>query len=157
MPYLIDGHNLIPKLGLRLDDAEDESKLIALLQEFCRRRRHSVEVYFDGAPPGQAGTKRMGRVTAHFVRRGDSADNAIRHRLQALGRAARNWTVVSSDRQVQASARAAQAGLLSSEEFAGQLCPAPRTPRTSLKERGLSAEEVEAWLKFFAERRGKSG
>jgi len=155
MPYLIDGHNLIPKLGLRLDDAEDESELIALLQEFCRLRRHSVEVYFDGAPPAQAGAKRVGRVTAYFIRRGDSADNAIRRRLQALGRAARNWSVVSSDRQVQAGARAVQAGIIPSEEFAGQLRHASQTARISRREHGLPAEEVEEWLKFFSERGGQ--
>ena len=36
MPYLIDGHNLIPKLGLRLDLPDDEMQLIGILQEFCR-------------------------------------------------------------------------------------------------------------------------
>ena len=49
MAYMIDGHNLIPKLGLRLDSLDDEEQLLALLQEFCRLRRAQVEVYFDGA------------------------------------------------------------------------------------------------------------
>lgn len=157
MSYLIDGHNLIPKLGLRLEDPEDENELINLLQEFCRLRRRSVEVYFDGAPPGQAGTKRVGWVTAHFIRQGHTADDAIRDRLKALGRAARNWIVVSSDRQVQANARAAQASVVTSEEFAGQLRRKPQTPRSSFKEGGLPPEEVAEWEKFFAERRGKGG
>ncbi len=34
MPYLIDGHNLIPKVGLRLDSMDDEMDLLAHLQEF---------------------------------------------------------------------------------------------------------------------------
>ncbi len=83
MPYLIDGHNLIPKLGLRLDSMEDEMELVALLQEYCRlTRRSGMEVYFDGAPAGQAGTRKMGPITAHFVRLGSSADEAIRKRLK---------------------------------------------------------------------------
>ncbi len=52
MPYLIDGHNLIPKLGLRLDSPDDEMELAAILQEFARLNRREVEVYFDGAPAG---------------------------------------------------------------------------------------------------------
>ena len=44
MPYLIDGHNLIPKLGLRLDSMDDEMELIAILQEFCRVERRQVDV-----------------------------------------------------------------------------------------------------------------
>ena len=50
MPYLIDGHNLIPKLGLRLDSVDDEMELVAILQEFARLERSQIEVYFDGAP-----------------------------------------------------------------------------------------------------------
>src|SRR4026207_107874 len=99
MPYLIDGHNLIPKLGLRLDSMDDEMELIPFLQEFCRRERKQVDVYFDGAPPAQAGTRKLGAVTAHFVRLGTTADDAIRTRLKTLGKSAKNWVVVSSDRQ----------------------------------------------------------
>src|SRR4030095_12662978 len=82
MPYLIDGHNLIPKLGLRLDSMDDEMELIVILQEFCRIERKQVEVYFDGAPTPQAGTRKLGAVSAHFVRLGATADNAIRGRLK---------------------------------------------------------------------------
>ena len=46
MPYLIDGHNLIPRLGLRLDSMDDEMELIAILQEFYRTERRQVEVFF---------------------------------------------------------------------------------------------------------------
>ena len=100
MSYLIDGHNLIPKLGLRLNSPDDEMQLIGILQEFCRLQRREAEVYFDGAPVGQAHTQKVGIVTAHFVRLGTTADSAIKNRLEKLGRGARNWIVVSSDREV---------------------------------------------------------
>ena len=67
MPYVVDGHNLIPKLGLRLDSPDDEMELVAILQEFARLKRQQVEVYFDGAPIGHAGTRSLGTVRAHFV------------------------------------------------------------------------------------------
>ncbi len=67
MPYLIDGHNLIPKVGLRLDSPDDEMELVAILQEFARLKRQQVEVYFDGAPIGYDGARSMGTVRAHFV------------------------------------------------------------------------------------------
>src|SRR5512134_463712 len=121
MPYLIDGHNLIPKLGLRLDTIDDEMELIAILQEFCRLERKQAEVFFDGAPAAEAGTRKLGAVTVHFVRLGATADNAIRKRLKSLRKSARNWTVISSDRQVQAEARAALAAVISSEAFAAIL------------------------------------
>ena len=155
MPYLIDGHNLIPKLGLRLDSIDDEMELVAILQEFCRVERRQVEVFFDGAPTPQAGTRRLGAVTAHFVRLGTTADNAILKRLKRLGKTARNWTVVSSDRQVQAEGRAAQAEVVSSDSFAGRLKQAQNSAPKPGDERKLSSKEVEDWLKLFEERRHK--
>ena len=150
MPYLIDGHNLIPKLGLRLDSMEDERELVAFLQEYCRlTRKTGLEVYFDGAPPGQAGTRNMSPITAHFVPLGSSADEAIRKRLKALGKGARNWTVVTSDRQVQAEARAAQAEIISSETFAALLKEARSSTPKPDKEQKLSQEEIEEWMRLF--------
>jgi predicted RNA-binding protein with PIN domain len=149
MPYLIDGHNLIPRLGLRLDSVDDEMELIAILQEFCRMERKQVEVYFDGAPTPQAGTRKLGVVTAHFVRLGATADHAIRIRLKKLGRAAKNWTVVSSDRQVQAEAQAAHAEVISSNSFAKLLKQARDSAPKSAEDRKLSQKEVDDWLKLF--------
>ena len=155
MPYLIDGHNLIPKLGLRLDSIDDEMELISILQEFCRLERRQVEVFFDGAPGPQAGTRKLGAVTAHFVQLGTTADNAIRNRLKKLGKSAKNWTVVSSDREVQTEARAARAEVISSESFAGLLKQARNSAPKPVIDRKLSQKEVEDWLKLFEERRHK--
>jgi hypothetical protein len=150
MPYLIDGHNLIPKVGLHLDSFDDELELVDLLREFSRLHRRQVEVYFDGAPAGQAGTRGMGTVKATFVRAGTTADAAIARRLKKLGRAAKNWTVVSSDRQVQADAREARAEVLSSEGFARLLQQTPRVENSKqAQDRKVSPAEVDEWLKIF--------
>ncbi|MBV6397183.1 MAG: hypothetical protein HFACDABA_02788 [Anaerolineales bacterium] len=152
MPFLIDGHNLIPKAGINLRDAEDEMQLLEQLQIFCRVTRRSAEVYFDGAPTGQARTRKFGAVTAHFVRSGTTADSAIAARLKTLGRAARNWTVVTSDRQVQAAARACGAQVTSSEAFAEQMLDTLRAPAApSTSEAGMSAAELEEWMRLFRE------
>jgi predicted RNA-binding protein with PIN domain len=151
MPYLVDGHNLIPKLGLRLDSVDDEMELIAILQEFCRLERKQVEVYFDGAPTPHAGTRELGTVTAHFVPQGTTADNAIRKRLKRMGKSAKNWTVVSSDRQVQTEARAVQANAISSDVFAKQLKQARDSAPKPLDDRKLSKQEVDDWLRLFKE------
>lgn len=153
MPYLIDGHNLIPKLGLRLDAPDDELELIAVLQEFARLNRREVEVYFDGAPVGAAGTRKMGNIKAHFVRLGQTADSAIRARLLRLGRSAKNWTVVSSDHEVQSSARITGAAPIASEEFVKLLRQARVSAPKPGEERSLSKHEVEEWLEIF--KRGK--
>ncbi len=169
---LIDGHNLIGKLaGFSLSDIDDENRLLGLLQVYTRTRRKRIEVYFDGAPPGQAGTRAVGTVQAVFVPLGNTADSAIRARLAALGKAARNLSVVTSDRMVQSEARSRGAGVISSEDFARDLLSASqeaaaakdpaqsgRATRGSTRQSrrapndsgpALSPKEVDEWLDLF--------
>ena len=155
MPTLIDGHNLIPKMGLRLDALEDEAELVARLNEFCRlSRKRQVEVYFDNAPVGQPESRRIGLVTAHFVRRPLIADEAIRLRLKKLGRSAKNWMVVSSDREVQRAASASGARVQSSEEFAQTILDMLRAgPPSKEKRSSMTPHELEEWIHLFT--RGK--
>jgi predicted RNA-binding protein with PIN domain len=152
MPYIIDGHNLIPKIpGINLQDINDELQLIKLLQEFCRINRKQVEVYFDNAPPGSPQSRKYGSVTARFIHQGKTADQAIQRKIKQLAGEARNWTVVSSDREVQVNARTSGAKILPAEVFAGQLIGlVEETNVGTLKEdRDLSPQEVEDWLRFF--------
>ena len=154
MIYLIDGHNLIPHIpGLSLRAMDDEVRLAELLQVFSRVRRSAVEVFFDGAPPGQAGTRRYGTVKAHFVRAGRTADDAIVAHLRALGTRAAQVSVVSSDHRVQAEARALRASLIESGSFARDLLEAQvaaQPGRADPREASLGAEEVDEWLKLFS-------
>ncbi len=153
MPYLIDGHNLIPKMpGMSLSDTEDELELVERLQQFCRASRHKVEVYFDKAPLGYAGSRRYGSVMAHFVREGRTADRAIADRLRSMKKSAANWTVVSSDHEVQSEARAARAQVLTSEEFARLLVNTTGKPAARADDKvdhPMSDQEVEEWLRLF--------
>ena len=120
--YIIDGHNLIPKIpGWSLTAMDDEKRLIELLQSYVNARRKQVEVFFDGAPVGQAGVRQYGTIRAHFVPLGKTADDAIIQFLVGLGKNARNVTVVSSDRRVRSEASALRAEVITSEVFADDL------------------------------------
>jgi len=156
MPYIIDGHNLIPKIrGLNLSDLDDEIQLIQMIQDFCRREGKQAEVYFDNAAIGQARTQKHGRVTAHYIRQGRTADDGIRTRLKKLGASARNWTVVSSDRQVAAASREARAGVISADEFARKLQVSASldeiTPGMD-PDLFIHSEAVDDWLEIFGEK-----
>ncbi|MFM8370479.1 MAG: NYN domain-containing protein [Chloroflexota bacterium] len=151
MPYMIDGHNLIPKLGLRLDEPDDEMELVRLLQDFARIQRQQVDVYFDGAPMGHAGTRKLGTIKAHFVRQGQTADSAIRRRLEEMGKSAKNWVIVSSDHEVQSAAKVNQAQFIRAEEFVKQLRSALITiTKEENADSKMSAKEVEEWMKIFS-------
>jgi uncharacterized protein len=155
MAYLVDGHNLIPKIeGLSLAAIDDEERLIELLQAYCRVRRQKLEVYFDNAPAGHKANQSYGMVMAHFVRQGMPADDAIIARLHRLGKSARNWSVVSSDRRIQSEARACQAQVISSDEFSNQIANAlQQAPPGLADEKKMSDAEVEEWLKLFKTRK----
>jgi predicted RNA-binding protein with PIN domain len=156
MPYLIDGHNLIPKLpGFSLEQIDDEERLVAVLQVYQRMRRQSVEVFFDRSPAGRARLQKAGSLVVRWVRDGKTADSAIIDRLRTLGKAARNWTVVSSDRQVQSEAHALGAAYRTSEQFAGEIQQAQTAAQQQSKENPpvMNPEDVAQWLEIFRESR----
>lgn len=149
MPYLIDGHNLIGRMpGLSLSQPDDEDQLINWVTQYCNAVRRPAEIYFDNASPGLSGRKKYGRVTAVYVLSGSTADAAIRRRLKQLKGAARTWTVVSSDRQVQAEARNAGAAVVESGAFA-HLMDEKRMQQAESGETEMDAGDIAGWLAAF--------
>ncbi|OGO09947.1 MAG: hypothetical protein A2Y93_08580 [Chloroflexi bacterium RBG_13_68_17] len=154
MPYLIDGHNLIAQMpGMTLGAVDDEAQLIGLLRTYCERTRSRATVYFDRGHPRAESPPAGGRVTARFVPSPRSADQAIIRHLERLGGDARNWTVVSSDREIQQAAARAGARRVASREFAARIRQRLARPETEKPEATLSKEDVAYWEKRF--RRGR--
>ena len=151
MQWIIDGHNLIPHIqGLSLTDLDDEQALIDLLIRFCRAKGGRVLVFFDRAQAGFGGEQKHGAVKAVFVPQPGTADAASAGYRRKPGARARNDTLVSSDRMVQASARAHHLQVLSSAEFASRLADALSTPSApAAPEKPLSADEVRMWEQIF--------
>ena len=153
MTYIIDGHNLIPKIaGLSLSEMDDEARLIQLLVNFCRNKKTRVIVFFDRAAPGRQGATQYGAVTAYFVPEEQTADDAIHRYLVSRRREACNLTVVSSDRQVQSDARGLRAKILSAEAFIKQAMDSIEQKGRGIQGSGndvLTPEEVAEWEKIF--------
>jgi uncharacterized protein len=157
MPYLIDGHNLIGAMpGRRLAEPEDEAELIALLRSFSAATGKALTVYFDRRAPGSTNPPKSGRLTVKFVSESSSADRAIRAHLARLGGEARNWTVVSSDREVMLAARQAGAKAAPSTDFLRLLgSPRPEAPGSEKPDAPLSPGENEQLLHEFEAAGGK--
>jgi predicted RNA-binding protein with PIN domain len=132
MPYLIDGHNLIGKMGISLEDPEDEAKLVLVLRAYCSRHKRKATVYFDRGLRGRQDSPMAAGVTARFVTSPATADAAIGRHLDQLGRQARNWTVVSSDAAVSQAARRSGARLQQKRSLASW----PRRSSASARETG---------------------
>ena len=149
---IIDGHNLIPKIrGLSLSMLDDEMQLIQLLGEYARLSRKKLEVYFDNAPFDKAGTRKIGSVTAHFVRQGMTADDAIVQRISKMKRRAEYVKVITSDQRLQRMVQNHQAKTISSDEFVKEIervfskSPSGGKPDPDR----LSPNEIDHWLEIF--------
>jgi predicted RNA-binding protein with PIN domain len=155
MPYLIDGHNLIAQTpGLRLSDPDDEMRLVSSLRPFCRRKRAQLTVYFDRGRAGSEASLSSGSIKIHFIRPPGTADQAIRAHLARLRGEARNWVVVSSDREVQAAARAAGARVVSSRDFVRELQAV--ATRQAEKPEIPSPDDIAYWERRFGQKRKRS-
>lgn len=151
MPYLIDGHNLIGQLSdISLDDPNDEALLVQKLIGFMARTKKTCVVVFDYGLPG--GTSRMSTraVQVVFASQRSTADRVMIERIGKIPNPV-DWTVISSDNDVLAAARARRMQVLRSAEFA-TLMQSPPKPDVDIGEAMnvyVSPEEVAEWLKVF--------
>ncbi len=149
MPVLIDGHNLIGRLpGVRLDDPDDEAKLVSRLQAYAARTGKRVTVVFDRGMPGGHSALSSSRVEVVFAPTGQNADGILRERI-ARSRNPRGLIVVTSDHEVIKAAEKHGARVVRSGDFVARL-QNTRIRKRGVKQRGgLSEEEVEAWMELF--------
>ena len=147
MPFLIDGHNLIGQTpGLRLDDPDDEQKLIELLRAYLARVKKTGTVIFDRGLPGNIGQWSNSLLEVKFIPRPRTADEAIADRLRKAHNP-RGLVVVTSDAEVARVAQRVGAQVRDSASFARDLLAVPLV--SAQKEAGLNASEVEEWERLF--------
>jgi predicted RNA-binding protein with PIN domain len=150
VPLLIDGHNLIGRLpDIRLEDPDDEAKLVIRLRTYCARTGKRATVVFDrGLPGGRSLGLSGGGVEVVFASMGHTADGILRERVRRA-RDPRSLTVVTSDQAVIEAARARGARVMRSEEFAACLSVSHTKDGSDREDAHLSADEVEEWLRVF--------
>ena len=119
MPYLIDGHNLIAGLpDIRLDDPNDEAKLVNKLKSFVAGGGKKCSVVFDGGIPGGHSEMSNNAVKVTFAAAERSnADAIVKRRIQRA-RDAKYWIVVTSDHELLNFASSRGIRTMTSSEFA---------------------------------------
>ncbi len=152
MPYMIDGHNLVPHLGLHLADPNDEAKLAAALQRYFARTRRQGTVYFDRQAPGSQAKTSSRHLAVQFVAPPRTADDAIRSHLARLRGEARNWVVVSNDQAVRHAAERAGARSISCEAFAREVLAAQQAGASEKPDGALSPEDLAEFERLFRAR-----
>ncbi len=168
MAILIDGHNLIGQMpNLRLDDPDDEEKLLIRLRAYRARTGKRLVVYFDPGIAYQSPRHRsQGGISVKQAGTGQRADDLLMRDVRRHPNP-RELTVVTSDRSIQSMARLQGARIIDAATFADELSSPSRIkgepatyplPAYSLSDGGevkeednrpLSEEEVQAWLAIF--------
>ena len=130
---IIDGYNLLgargqiaPHSGASLEAAREG--LILELARYHQQKAHAMTLVFDGWQQGSGVERHEHRSGVHviYTKRGERADQVVQ-RLAA--REGRDCSVVSSDREIMAAARASGAFVVGSAEFARKL----QTPTASVR------------------------
>lgn len=154
MPLLIDGHNLIGQTpGISLSDANDEAQLVMLLRRYATAKRNrNVIVVFDHGVYGHPQTLDGYGVSCYFAHSPRDADQELIRRIKKLARP-KDWTVVTSDRQIARAAAERGVKVIESQRFAALLsAPAPHAaPEEKPRDVQLSEAEVEEWLALFGQ------
>jgi len=151
MAVLIDGHNLIGKMpGLRLDDPEDEEKLLLRLRAYRARTGKHLIVYFDPGIAYQSPARQSkGGINIRQAGSGQRADELMIRDLRRHHNP-RELTVVTSDRAIQRAARQHNAQVLDAAIFAAELSRPPEKDDT-LSQPPLPEEEIQEWLAIFGQ------
>lgn len=155
MPLIIDGHNLrwsIQKVSEESNSITD-LQLCHIVGRYLKLIGEKGEIVFDGiGPPDKGGFENIGNLEVLFAGLASDADTVIEDKIRA-STAPKRLTIVSSDRKVQAAARARKAEVVKSDVFWTNLQKRLSRRKTvrepSAKRWGLSESETEQWLRLF--------
>ncbi len=163
MKFIIDGHNLIGSgifEDIRLDDENDEAKLILRLQALKPASTGEITVVFDhGIVEGRSKELSRHGIKVIFARYPREADDIIIHRIRSRES---NLTVVSNDRVLHREAKEAGVEVWSSDQFLNHLTRAKQKPSGTSEDPGeaadvhLSQDELDEWMELFRNQHNES-
>lgn len=131
MHVIVDGYNVLGLRGQVGPDSEQaRDQLVHDLMLYRQRKGHAVTVVFDGWRQGLASEHHEHRagIEVIYSRRGEQADQVIRRLIEEYGS---SCAVVTSDQEIQRSARTYQAAVLTASEFERRLRERPSTKQSA--------------------------
>ena len=119
--YLIDGNNLIGKIGsIKRIQSKDKQlareRLVMLIEKYFNKRKGKVFLHFDGFQNNPLSLSK-GKI---IYSEKSKADKKIKEQIE-ITKNRRNLIVISSDHEIQDFARVCSCDVLTSEEFAKDL------------------------------------
>ena len=160
--YLVDGHNLIGSgaiPSIRLDQEDDEERLVSWLRVRQPRLGKPIVVVFDsGVPGGLSRGLSGGGVTVIFAARRRARADAIILRRVREERPAGHVIVVTNDAVLREAVRGLGARVISANEFVHLAQTRPVRGRKKKASSQLKLEpkpsqkEIDEWLALFGQR-----
>ncbi len=149
---IIDGHNLIGRLGWLSLENEEEGRELLLRRVAALKGSggEQVVVVFDGNRFQRTKGSRFGGVRVVYSTAGVSADEVIVSRIDSMQRGAA--TVVTSDRELARRVAARGAKVLTAEVFGARI-EAKKGDENRPSKPSPDPSDVDHWLEVF----GKSG
>lgn len=161
MRYLIDGYNLLHAMGVlcgKVGPHGLERARLSLLSRLCGQHGDNtadVTVVFDasGARPGAVAEEEYRGIHIRYALEGE-ADDVIETLIQCEATPSQ-LTIVSDDHRLQHAGRRRRCPVLGCldylDEREHQRKSKPSAPEPPTKPEGMSAEEVQHWLREFAD------
>jgi len=153
MIYVIDGYNLIGAWHhVELRDADKEKKLAFFIQRSLRPQDTAI-LYFDGrrAFDTLGGRETCGAVSVVYTPMGISADAAIQ-RAMGTYKQKKSVQIVSSDREIQRSAKELRLACVASDVFMQVLYAGFHGEDQDVKPDDMTAMEFRYWERCFQQK-----
>lgn len=145
MPEIVDGNNLIGRLG-----GGTREGLVSELCEVARRKRKRFVVVFDGPPDGgRPKVQSLGDVQIVYAAP-RSADEEIVRRIREA-RDPRGVTVVTDDRALASAVSAAGARIAGIEIFQRDASARMRAPAPADPGKPTAAGNPKDWERWFSD------
>lgn len=140
MSWVIDGNNLLGRLGIARESADAKRELVRRLAQFARSKRARVVCCFDGPEPPSFG-KHLGGVTVVFSG-ARPADELIAQRVAS----GNGWKVVTSDQALASRVGGRRVAIIPPQQFAREL------------EESQPPESVDAadWQAYFSDPKNRN-
>lgn len=154
MKYIIDGYNMIRKIGsLRAHDVQSLEKgreaLIMKLISFKLHSKADITIVFDGQ---KSSSSSQSGIKIRFSNLPNKADELIK-KLVDQNKKAQETTVVSSDNEVMWYAKGCGCKVERSEDFyqkiSGSIKPNSIGDLEEKNDPHLSSKEIKEWMTLF--------
>ncbi len=123
MKIIIDGYNLMYRLGVEGSLERKREKMLEILAEFLAINPNEMLVVFDGRnnPSTQRGMDVKSGIKLYYSAQGEIADDYIIEMIKKRKGKAKNHLIVSSDRKITDFAKEHFMKTMTSDEFVDYL------------------------------------